>query len=91
MIQQDLPWCTQVWRLLLSSILQLIQSQLSSTGGENHCCSSVLSELNMFLWFSFLLSVIGLSPVSSHSVHSGQCPELTPMAGFDWDQVRLTM
>merc|ERR1712183_1127954 len=61
----------------------------SSTGGENCRDSSPLTSppLSMFLSSSFLLCLTGLlSTVSSHSVHSGQCPALTPMAGFDWDQ-----
>merc|ERR1712232_780605 len=65
---------------------------LRSSAGEKDCLSSLLSSpllssvLAMFLWLSFLLCLIGHSPVTSHSVHSGQCPTLTPMAGFDWDQ-----
>jgi len=59
-----------------------------SPAGENDCLSSPLlsSVLTMFLLLSLVLCLTGQSPVSSHSVHSGQCPTLTPMAGFDWDQ-----
>ena len=80
-IQHDLPWCTRVCRL--SSLLQLIQSQTD--------CWEELSVATMFLLLTLVLYLTGLSPVTSHSVHSGQCPDLSPMSGFDWDQVSLMM
>ena len=69
-----------------------VQSQLDWWWDQlSPLLSSLLSpHLNMFLWLSLLL-LICLSTVSSHSVHSGQCPSLTPMAGFDWDQVSLLL
>jgi len=38
----------------------------------------------MIVILSLVLTLLGHS--DSHSMHSGQCPNFTPMSGFDWDK-----
>merc|ERR1712079_959468 len=50
-----------------------------STGAER-----TFSCPTMIVILSLVLTLLGHS--DSHSMHSGQCPNFTPMSGFDWDK-----
>merc|ERR1712038_1036190 len=50
-----------------------------STGAER-----TFSCPTMIVILSLVLTLLGRS--DSHSMHSGQCPNFTPMSGFDWDK-----
>merc|ERR1711988_354391 len=45
---------------------------------------SLAADIKMKIWLIYFSATILL--VSGHEVHTGKCPDLAPMSGFDWDK-----